>query len=164
MEVDLIRGHFKKVPIESVSEAVEAKPKVACNDVEVLSLLADLGSAVVDESYIPATPTEDNPPLSDAYIFDKTDEKLILKDLALKNFVGKIKDVGKGAKRRLSKGLPQEYLYVFQYACELIRRDADISGIVKECVLIYIKINDRKVPDHVVFVVSFHKNQLKSKV
>ncbi len=163
MDVDLGRGHFKKVSLDSISETVEAKPEVTCNDAEVLSVLADLGSAVDDESYIPATPTEENPPLSDDYIFDKTDEKLILKDLALKNFVGKIKDVGKGAKKRLSRGLPQEYLYVFQYACELIRRDADISGIAKECVLIYVKINDRKVPDHVVFVVSFHKNQLKSK-
>ena len=77
------------------------------------------------------------------------------------NFVGKIKDVGKGAKKRLEKGLPQEYLYVFKYPCELRRRDADESGIVKEKLIIYIKINNRKIPYKKVFIVSFHKNRVK---
>ena len=63
------------------------------------------------------------------------------------NFVGKIKDVGKGAKKRLEKGLPQEYLYD--------------SGIVKEKLIIYIKINNRKIPYKKVFIVSFHKNRVK---
>ena len=85
----------------------------------------------------------------------------ILKDLKEANFVGKIKDVGKGAKKRLEKGLPQEYLYVFKYPCELRRRDADDSGIVKEKLIIYIKINNRKIPYKKVFIVSFHKNRVK---
>ena len=163
MEVDLKRGHFKKLPIDAISETVDAKPKVACPNDEVLKVLADLRDAVDDESYIPATPTKENPLLSDIYIFDKEDEKLILKDLALSNFVGKVKDVGEGAKIRLSKGLPQEYMYVFCYTCGLVRRDAEISGVTKDAVLIYIKLNDRKIPDHVVYVVSFHKNKPKSK-
>lgn len=40
----------------------------------------------------------------------------------------------------LEKGLPQEYLYVFKYPCELRRRDADDSGIVKEKLIISIKL------------------------
>ena len=97
----------------------------------------------------------------DDYIFDSEDENIILKDLKEANFVGKIKDVGKGAKKRLEKGLPQEYLYVFKYPCELRRRDADDSGIVKEKLIIYIKINNRKIPYKKVFIVSFHKNRVK---
>ena len=85
----------------------------------------------------------------------------VLKDLTEINFVGKIKDVGKGAKKRLEKGLPQEYLYVFKYPCKLKRRDADYSGITNDNVLIYIKINDRKIPYKKVFIISFHKNRIK---
>ena len=122
-------------------------------------MLKDLAKAVDNESYITATPTEGNPALSDDYVFDKEDEKLVLKDLTMSNFVGKVKDVGKGAKKRKREGLPQEYLYVFRYPCELHRIDAEISGVVKENVLIYIKINDRKIPNEIVFIVSFHKNK-----
>lgn len=85
----------------------------------------------------------------------------VLKDLTEINFVGKIKDVGKGAKKRLEKGLPQEYLYVFKYPCKLKRRDADYSGITNDNVLIYIKINDRNIPYKKVFIISFHKNRIK---
>lgn len=42
----------------------------------------------------------------------------------------------------LEKGLPQEYLYVFKYPCELRRRDADDSGIVKEKLIILSKLVD----------------------
>ena len=61
----------------------------------------------------------------------------------------------------LEKGLPQEYLYVFKYPWELRRRDADDSGIVKEKLIIYIKINNKKIPYKKVFIVSFHKNRVK---
>ena len=64
-------------------------------------------------------------------------------------------------KKRLEKGLPQEYLYVFKYPCKLKRRDADYSGITNDNVLIYIKINDRKIPYKKVFIISFHKNRIK---
>ncbi len=158
MEKDPKKGHVKPLPIDSITEEIDARPKVPCNDEEVLGVLEDLVNAVDNESYIPAIPTKENPALSDDYIFDKTDEMLVLKMLNLENFVAKVKDVGKGAKRRVEQGLPQEFLYVLKFPCELTRRDADISGIETEQVLIYIKINNRKVPDETVFIISFHKN------
>lgn len=85
---------------------------------------------------------------------------LVLNDLKESNFVGKIKDVGKGAKKRVAKGLSQEYLYVFKYPCKLQRRDAEHNGINNEDVLIYIKINNRKTPYKKVFIISFHKNRI----
>lgn len=155
-------GHLIKLPIDAIRENVDAEPKVPCTEEEVISVLHDLRIAVDNQSYIPQTPTEDNPALSDNYIFDINDENLVLKDLTRLNFVGKIKDVGKGAKRRMKQGLPQEYLYVFKYPCKLSRRDAQESGIKLDNVLIYIKINNRKVPNKKLFIVSFHKNRPKS--
>ena len=63
-------------------------------------VLRDLTIAVKKENYIPATPTEENPALSEDYVFDTEDEKLILRELNSEHFVGKIKDVGKGARNR----------------------------------------------------------------
>lgn len=154
-------GHLIKLPIDSIDENVDAEPKEPYTEEEVLGVLSDLRNAVDNMSYIPQTPTVDNPALSDEYIFDTNDENLVLKDLTKLNFVGKIKDVGKGAKRRIKQGLPQEYLYVFKYPCKLARRDAQESGTNLDSVLIYIKINDRKVPDKKLFIVSFHKNRPK---
>ena len=162
LDVDQKKGHFKPLPADAIPETVEAEPKVPCDDEEVLGVLADLKVAVEKEIYIPATSTKDTPALSDMYLFDEEDEKLILKNLELSNFVDKIVDVGKGAKKRMKNGFPQDYLYVFKYACVLSRRDVEIDGVAQENVLIYIKINDRKVPDHVVYIVSFHKNKPKS--
>lgn len=158
---DVQIGHFIKLPMDAIAENVHAEPKEHCTEAEIINVLRDLSIAVDTKSYIPQTPTVDNPALSDDYIFDTNDENIILKDLTTKNFVGKIKDVGKGAKRRLNEGLPQEYLYVFKYPCRLERRDAQDSGTVSDNVLIYIKINDRHVPDKKLFIVSFHKNRPK---
>lgn len=154
-------GHLTKLPIDAIDEEVSAEPKVECLSSEVLEVLKDLRVAVDKKSYQPQAPIVDNPSLSDDYIFDTEDENMVLKDLTEINFVGKIKDVGKGAKKRLEKGLPQEYLYVFKYPCRLQRRDADESGIDNENVLIYIKINDRKTPYKKVFIISFHKNRMR---
>ena len=152
-------GNFKKLPINSFSEFVEAEPRVECTEEEIKEVLNDLSGAVDAKDYVIQTPTKENPPLSDDYIFDTNDENLILKDLSMVNHVGKIKDLSKGAIRRKSNGLPQEYLHVFQYPCSLKRRDAQESGISSEDVLIYIKINNRKIPYEKVFIISFHKNR-----
>ena len=154
-------GNLIKIPLDRIKEVVESEPKVACSEEEIKLLLEDIYQAVDEESYIPQTPTVDNPALSDDYIFDSNDENLVLKDLKRENFVGKIKDLSKGAKKRKTKGLPDEYLYVFKYACKLMRRDESISGLETEELLIYIKINNRKVPYRKLFVVSFHKNRKK---
>lgn len=154
-------GHFTKLPLDAIGEHVDAEPKEICTEQELLAVLNDLNIAVDNRSYIPHTPTADNPALSDDYVFDAHDEMLVLKDLTKKNFVGKIKDIGRGAKRRILQGLPQEYLYVFQYPCTLARRDLPEGRTVSEDVLIYIKINDRKVPNEKLFIVSFHKNRPK---
>lgn len=160
MEEDKI-GNLLKLPINSIVENIDAEPKVSCSKQEIIQVLHDLSVAVDAEEYVPQTPTNDNPALSDDYIFETSDENLVLKDLAKENFVGKVKDLSKGAKKRKERGLPQEYLYVFKYPCKMQRRDAQDSGVVTENVLIYIKVNDRKVPYKKVFVVSFHKNILK---
>ena len=154
-------GHFTKLPLNAIKENVDADPKEPCTEAEVISVLHDLYIAVDNKSYIPHTPTADNPALSDDYIFDTEDENLVLKDLTKHNFVGKIKDVGKGAKRRIQQGLPQEYLYVFKYPCKLVRRDSQENQMDSDNVLIYIKINDRQVPNKKLFIVSFHKNRPK---
>lgn len=155
---DISRQHFIKLQINTIKENVDAEPKVACTDEELQQLINEVHDAIANDEYVPSTPTEDNPALSDDYVFDLKDEKTVLKDLSRENFVGKVKDVGKGAKKRLQRGLPQEYLYVFKYACRLIVRKPD-NGCEYEDVLIYIKINSRKVPYQKVFIVSFHKNR-----
>lgn len=157
-------GNFTKISLDSFTEIVGAEPRVEGYEKEIKDVLADLRAAVDAEDYIVQTPTKDNPALSDDYIFNTNDQNLILKDLVLENHVGKIKDLGTGAVKRKQKGLPQEYLHVFQYPCSLKRRDAQESGVVSENVLIYIKINDRKVPYKKVFVISFHKNREQSKL
>lgn len=129
-------GHLWKIPIESVKQRVEAKPQVHCSPPEIVQMLQDLYTAVENKEYVSQTPTPDNPALSDDYIFDTEDENLILKDLKVENFVGKIKDLSKGATKRKEQGLPQEYLYVFQYPCRLRRKDAEESGIELEDVLL----------------------------
>lgn len=154
-------GHVVKLPLNSISEIIVAEPKVSYLEAELDEMLNDLYDAVDNNSYIPQTPTEDNPSLSDDYIFDTNDENLILKDLKKENFVGKIKDLSKGATKRKARGLPEEYLYVFKYECRLQRRDAESSGVNEENILIYIKINDRKIPFEKVFVISFHKNKTR---
>lgn len=152
-------GHWTKLPIDTIDEVVSAEPSVECPRTEILELLKDLRMAAETRDYIPYTPTLLNPSLSDDYIFNEEDEIYILKDLEEDNLVAKIKDLGKGAQKRLKRGLPQEYLYVFKYLCKLRRRDADESGIDEENVLIYIKINNRKIPYKKVFIISFHKNR-----
>ena len=154
-------GHIIKLSLSVIKESVEAEPRVMCSDEELSEVLKDLYAAVDNKSYISPVSTTDNPALSDDYVFDTDDENLILKDLKRDNFAGKIKDLSKGAARRKEKGFPEEYLYVFRYACKLTRRDADISGIESDNILIYIKINDRKIPENRVFVISFHKNRPK---
>lgn len=91
--------HLIKLPIDSISESVNVEPQVGCSEAEVLEVLQDLSLAVDSKTYVPQTPTEDNPALSDDYIFDTEDENFILKDLTWENFVGKVKDLGKGAKK-----------------------------------------------------------------
>lgn len=154
-------GHLWKIPMESIEQSVDAKPQVHCSPPEIVQILQDLYTAVENKAYVPQTPTPDTPALSDDYIFDTEDENLILKDLKEEKFVGKIKDLSKGAAKRKERGLLQEYLYVFQYPCRLLRRDAQESGIASENILIYIKINNRKTPYEKVFIISFHKNKEK---
>ena len=160
--VDDTQGNYKKLPIDAIRQEVKAEPRVECSDQELREMLKDLALAVDTKDYVPQTPTEENPALSDDYVFDTEDENLILKDLSPENFVGKVKDLSKGAEKRRIKGFPQEYLYVFQYPCKLFRRDAQESGIFSENILIYVKVNNRKIPFEKVFIVSFHKNRPKN--
>lgn len=155
--------HLWKLPIDAIEESVDATPAVVCSDEELLLVLQDLAKAVDEKSYIPQTPTAENPALSDDYVFYTSDENRILKDLSKENFVAKIQDLGKGAEKRKKMGYPQEYLYVFKYPCKLLRRDVQESGVSFENVLIYIKVNDRKIPSKQVFIVSFHKNRSKKR-
>ena len=155
--------HLRKLPIDAIEESVDATPAVACGEGELLLVLQDLAKAVDDGTYIPQTPTTDNSALSDDYVFNTSDENAILKDLSKENFVAKVRDVGKGAEKRKKMGYPQEYLYIFKYPCKLMRRDAEESGMSSENVLIYIKVNDRKIPEEKVFIVSFHKNRPKKR-
>lgn len=148
-----------KLPITAINEHVIAKPIVACREEEIEKLLDDIHTAARNKTYIPQTATEENPDLSELYVFEEEDQEFILCDLSTSNFVGKIKDVGKGAKRRKQNGLPQEYLYVFQYSCKLCKRyEGNGKEQELEDILIYIKINNRTVPYKRIIVVSFHKN------
>lgn len=156
-------GHLIKLPLDATNESVKAEPLVECSEKELSEVLRDLRIAVDEKNYIPQTPTKDNPALSDNYVFDTGDENFVLKDLKRKNFVGKIKDLSKGAIKRKERGLPEEYLYVFKYTCRLFRRDAHFSELEYDDILIYIKVNDRKIPYKKVYVISFHKNNPKEK-
>lgn len=151
---DYLQECVQKLSLSVIDETVDAEPKVEASQEEIKNVLNDLYVAVDKSEYIPQTPTEENPALSDDYIFDTKDQNFVLKDLEEDNFVAKIKDISKGAERR------RQYLYVFKYACKLMRRDAAIDE--SEDVLIYIKINNRKVPYKKVFIVSFHKNRSKN--
>lgn len=152
--------HVWKLPLEAIEEIVEAEPRVPYTEEEIQEVLKDLYTAVDNESYIQAVPTDDNPSLADDYVFSVEDEYKVLKDLKPENLVGKIEDLSKGAIRRRKQGLPKEFLYVFKYPCLLMKRKLeDVSNEpVSEKVLIYIKVNDRKFPEKRVFVISFHKN------
>lgn len=162
MEEDKL-GHIVRLSLDAINEPVEAEPRLTYTEEEISNVLKDLYGAVDMENYVPPTSTKDNPALSDEYIIETQDMNLVLKDLNRDNFVGKIKDLSKGAAKRKARGFPEEYLYVFKYACKLSRRDADANGVKDENILIYIKINSRKVPYNKVFLISFHKNNPKSK-
>lgn len=154
-------SNFTELPLEAIEEPIVARPLVSYKVDEVEDVLEKLREAVDNENYIPQKATEKNPALSDEYIFETQDQNQILKNLKVKNLVGKVKDKGEGAKKRETKGFPPEFLYVFKYACILKRRDADITGNEQENVLVYIKINARKIPRDVMIIVSFHKNHAK---
>ena len=96
-------GHLTKLPIEAISEEVLAEPKVKCPSSEVLSVLKDLRVAVENRDYQPQTPTEENPSLSDDYIFDTDDQNYILMDLTEINFVGKDQGCWKRGKKEIRK-------------------------------------------------------------
>lgn len=92
-------GHLTKLPIEAISEEVLAEPKVKCPSSEVLSVLKDLRVAVENRDYQPQTPTEENPSLSDDYIFDTDDQNYILMDLQKLILLGRSRMLEKGQKR-----------------------------------------------------------------
>ncbi len=156
MEHEQVNGHVSKLPINAIPQTIRATPAVAATQDEVEEILKALYAAVEAGTYIPASPTTENPALSDNYIFNLKDEQQILLDLTFENFVTKILDVGKGSKRRISMGYPQEYLYVFKYPCQLQPRDQ--NEVERKNVLIYIKLNYRTVPNQMMFIVSFHEN------
>ena len=155
-------GNIQKIPLDMINELVTAEPQVPCSEDELKEVLNDIHKAADSRNYYPQVSTPDNPALSDDYVFDSKDESYILKDLQKENFVGKVKDLSKGAKKRREKGYPDEYLYVFKYGCKLTKRICEEEKIVQENVLIYIKVNDRKVPYKSVIIVSFHKNKRKN--
>ena len=154
-------GHIEKLPVGSINENVIAEPSVKWSADELKGVLEDLKQAVQLHNYVSPTPTPNNPALSDDYIFDTEDQDLILENLNQQNFVGKIKDLSKGALKRRALGFPEEYLYVFRFDSKLTRRDSKENSDTSENVLIYIKINDRKIPYNKIFVVSFHKNNTR---
>ena len=149
---------FKRCERKLIDNEVEVRPMVLCTETEIQDIVKELHKSVEKKDYKIAISNK-NRALFEKYVLDSRDAEQILLDLQETDFVGKIVDVGKGAKKRLEKGLPQEYLYVFQYPCELKRRDAEESGIEEERILIYIKINHRVVPYDQVFIISFHENE-----
>lgn len=155
-------SHVVPLDLCSITEPVVARPAVTCTNEELSEVIEKVNIAGKTGDYIPQTPTVENPALSDDYIFDTADQNLILEQLNSTNFVGKVVDKSKGAVKRQAKGYPAEYLYIFKYPCRLKRRDALSSGVPTDDVLIYIKINNRKIPYERLIVVSFHKNHPKS--
>ena len=153
------KHHVCKLSLEECSEPVYARPKVDCTREEVTSVLQELRKAVKAHNYVPPSPRGDELDLWMEYLLDDKDIDGILMDLNEENFVGKVKDMSKGGKHREKRGFPPEFPYVFKYYCKLIRRDSG-AKIARDNVLIYIKINNRVVPNHIVFVISFHKNRV----
>ena len=127
---DYLQECVQKLSLSVIDETVDAEPKVEASQEEIKNVLNDLYVAVDNSEYIPQTPTEENPALSDDFIFDTKDQNFVLKDLEEDNFVAKIKDISKGAERRRQKGLPQEYLYVFKYACKYLHLTQRLSAVV----------------------------------
>lgn len=96
---DYLQECVQKLSLSVIDETVDAEPKVEASQEEIKNVLNDLYVAVDKSEYIPQTPTEENPALSDDYIFDTKDQNFVLKDLEEDNFVAKIKDISKGAER-----------------------------------------------------------------
>lgn len=69
-------GHLTKLPIDAIDEEVSAEPKVECPSSELLGVIEDLRVAVDERDYKPQVPTEENPSLSDDYVFDTQDERI----------------------------------------------------------------------------------------
>ena len=145
-----------KVSFDDYDELVTAEPQVQCSEDELNLVLNDIYNAVTNGTYI--FPFDDRNNLFDEYIFKPKDQDYILKDLSKENFVGKIKDLSKGSLKRKEKGYPDEYLYVFKFACKVFRKE-DIKKTSQEKIMISIKINDRKIPNNDLIVVSFHRNR-----
>ena len=151
-------GNFKRCSKDLIDDQIDVRPEAPYTEAEVQDIVKELHKSVENKDYT-ITYSDKNRALFEKYVLESSDIDKILLDLQETDFVGKIVDVGKRAKKRLEKGLPQEYLFVFQYPCELKRRDAEESGIEEERILIYIKINHRKVPYNRVFIISFHENE-----
>ncbi len=151
-------GNFKRCSKDLIDDRIDVRPEAPYTEAEVQDIVKELHKSVENKDY-KITYSDKYKALFEKYVLESRDTDKILLDLQDTDFVGKIVDVGKGAKKRLEKGLPQEYLYVFQYPCELKRRDAEESGIEEERILIYIKINHRIVPYNLVFIISFHENE-----
>lgn len=146
-----------KVSFDDYDEEVTAEPQVPCSEQEVLSVLNDIYIAVNNDSYY-CPRDERNYSFFSYFNINKKEQDFILKDLTYSNFVAKIKNLNENSKARKLKGYPDEYLYVFKYPCEIYKRD-DIKLLFPQKVMIYIKINNRKIPNKIVIVVSFHENR-----
>lgn len=102
---DYLQECVQKLSLSVIDETVDAEPKVEASQEEIKNVLNDLYVAVDKSEYIPQTPTEENPALSDDYIFDTKDQNFVLKDLEEDNFVAKIKDISKGGRKTKAKGI-----------------------------------------------------------
>ena len=153
------KQHVCKLPLEESDEEVHARPRVESTQEEVTSILKELRGAVSEQNYAPPSPRGDELDLMTEYLLYPEDMEGILLDLKEENFVDKVRDMSEGGRRRVRKGFPPEFPFVFKYYCKLIRRDSG-EKIIRDNVLIYIKINIRTVPNHIVFVISFHKNRV----
>ena len=78
---DYLQECVQKLSLSVIDETVDAEPKVEASQEEIKNVLNDLYVAVDNSEYIPQTPTEENPALSDDFIFDTKDQNFVLKGL-----------------------------------------------------------------------------------
>lgn len=70
---DYLQECVQKLSLSVIDETVDAEPKVEASQEEIKNVLNDLYVAVDNSENIPQTPTEENPALSDDFIFDTKD-------------------------------------------------------------------------------------------
>lgn len=129
-------------------------------DGEIDTLLKEINRAIETGNYR-FQPREELAELELEYVVDEELRLKILKSLKASDFRAKVKDKSKKAYVRIKNNYPPEALYIFKCKRNLLMRNPTAGQNNVENVKLYIKINNRTIPNKIMLIVSFHKDNFK---